>query len=193
MANTKVQSKGLTTTGVGAGSYTSASITVDSQGRITAASSGSAGAGMGIPTLEVYGPSSGTYTATPTASRLGVYMWAGGGAGSNNGQSGGSGGYGFYNKVITQPFSQPYSVGAGGNFPGGAGNAGGATNFTNVGTVNGGAGGPQSMSDGANGNAPGASLVGIRNHYIGPGASLGGSGGNAGQVGALVILENTGT
>jgi len=194
LAANSVGANQLISTGVTAASYTSASITVDADGRITAASSGSAGAGMGIPTLEVSGPASGTYTATPTASRLGVYMWAGGGGFSNNGQSGGSGGYGFYNKVITQPFSQPYSIGAGGTFPGGAGNAGGATNFTNVGTVNGGAGAPQSMSPGANGNAPGAALVGIRNHYLGNNQSYGGiiDVMNA-QPGALVIFENTGT
>ena len=194
LAANSVGSNQLISTGVTAGSYTVTSLTVDADGRITSASSGAAAtsAGMGIPTLEVYGPSSGTYTATPTASRLGVYMWAGGGAGSNTGQTGGNGGYGFYNKVITQPFSQPYSVGAGGNWPGGAGNAGGATNFTNVGTVNGGAGAPQ-PAPGTPGTAPGVSLVGLRNHYLGDGQGLGGAGAEPGQIGALVILENTGT
>jgi hypothetical protein len=46
-------------------------------------------------------------------------MYAGGGGGGGSGGptagAGGSGGYGFYNKPITQPFSQPYSIGAGGN------------------------------------------------------------------------------
>jgi hypothetical protein len=43
-----------------------------------------------------------------------VYMYAGGGGQSNN-NSGGNGGGGFYNKPITQPFSQPYTVGSAGN------------------------------------------------------------------------------
>jgi hypothetical protein len=176
MPNTKVKALGLTNTAVTAGSYTSASITVDAQGRITSASSGSAGAGMGIPVLLSTGPASGTYTASPTANRIGVYMYAGGGGGSGgrvgggcaNGGRGGNGGYGFYNKPITQPFSQPYSVGAGGVNPGPgtpqAGVAGGNTTLANVGTVNGGSGanappgGNTPGNAGTAGTAPGASL-----------------------------------
>jgi hypothetical protein len=79
LAANSVGSNQLISTGVTAASYTAASITVDADGRITAASSGSAGAGMGIPTLLLAGPASGTYTASPTANRIGVYMFAGGG------------------------------------------------------------------------------------------------------------------
>ena len=50
-------------------------------------------------------------------------MYAGGGgtAPSETGGGGpkgaaGNGGFGFYNKPITQPFSAPYSVGTGGDF-----------------------------------------------------------------------------
>jgi len=124
----------LATTGVTAATYTAATITVGADGRITSATAGSGGAGMGIMTLSTQGPASGTYTAAPTANRIGVYMWAGGGGG---GYGGGQGGYGFYNKPITQPFSQPYSVGAAGNgAPSQGGNAGGATTIANVGTTN---------------------------------------------------------
>jgi hypothetical protein len=193
----------LQNTSVTAASYTAASITVDAQGRITAASSGSAGAGMGIPTLMVQGPGSGTYTAGPTANRIGVYMYAGGGAGAspmcaNN--SGGKGGAGFYNKPITQPFSQPYSVGAGGNSPGGAG---GNTTIANVGTVNG--GGSGANSTGANGNQPGSDLTIVDAFRPGGSGSLFSQGssvatgrgsqgaGQPGGAGLLVVFENSGT
>ena len=110
LAANSVGANQLISTGVTAATYTSATITVDADGRITAASSGSAGAGMGIPTLYAVGPASGTYTASPTASRLAVYMVAGGGGGAGgqgpgsspgSGGSGGSGGFGFVNKPIT--------------------------------------------------------------------------------------------
>jgi hypothetical protein len=140
LAANSVGSNQLIATAVTPATYTAATITVDADGRITGASSGSAGAGMGIPTLITQGPASGTYTAAAGASRIGVYMWAGGGGGSNNGATGGNGGFGFYNKPITQPFSQPYAIGGAGTGPGGSG-AGGATNVANVGTVNGGGGG----------------------------------------------------
>jgi hypothetical protein len=82
LAANSVGSNQLISTGVTPASYTAASITVDADGRITAASSGSAGAGMGIPTLVRTGPSSGTYTASPTANRIGVYLYGGGGGGT---------------------------------------------------------------------------------------------------------------
>jgi hypothetical protein len=217
LAANSVGSNQLISTGVTAASYTAASITVDADGRITAASSGSAGAGMGIPILGLTGPASGTIAASPTANRLGVYMYAGGGGGSNNAspgnqaRPGGAGGFGFYNKPITQPFSQPFSVGAGGNAGsspgenvGNPGGAGGATTIAKVGTVNGGyggSGGPWQVNGnpGNAGTAPGASLA------LGPAFNLRGMGigdpnrGNAGAAaavgvsGALAVFENTGT
>jgi len=193
LAANSVGANQLISTGVTAASYTAASITVDADGRITAASSGSAGAGMAIPNLYSAGPSSGTYTATPTASRLGVYM-AAGGAGGSGPRTGGTGGFGFYNKPIAQPFSQPFSVGGGGNgqFAQNA-PAGGATTFTNVGTVNGG-------NNPASGNAPGASFTYANSDFV-VGMSFSGGGapggemgpGNAGSGGVLVVFENTGT
>jgi hypothetical protein len=122
-------------------------------------------------------------------------------------RSGGNGGAGFYNKPITQPFSQPYSVGAGGNSNSGgsAGNAGGSTTIANVGTVNGGGGGSSGAPNGAVGNQPGSNLT-IANIYR-PGGSAfvqsqqgvlaAGTGAKTpqqnGQVGLLVVFENSGT
>jgi hypothetical protein len=178
LAANSVGSNQLISTGVAAASYTSASITVDADGRITSASSGSAGAGMGIPTLFATGPASGTYTAAPTANRVGVYMIAaGGGSGGSRNDgggsqgAGGSGGFGFYNNPVSAPFSAPYSIGAAGTGgstgpnTSGAGNAAGNLVFTNVGTVNGGGGGAgfgpggAAGAPGAAGTAPGASFT----------------------------------
>jgi hypothetical protein len=219
LAANSVGANQLISTGVTAASYTAASITVDADGRITAASSGSAGAGMGIPTRFTTGPASGTHTASPTANRLGVYLFAGGGGGGGStnvygGGTGGGGGFGFYNKPITQPFAQPYSIGSGGGSPMiSSGTAGGASTFTNVGTVNAGNGGTQSMSGnpgsaGSAGTQPGASLTYPTRSFVVGGAFGNGGAGNAGTpsmcmvsgtagtpgtVGLLVVFENTGT
>jgi hypothetical protein len=196
LATGSVGSDQLIATAVTAGSYTAASITVDADGRITAASSGSGGAGAGIQTLAVVGPSSGTFTASPTANRLAVYMVAGSGNSGNTayggqcppfalpGGAGGAGGFGFFNKPISQPFSQPYSVG------GAAGN----TTITNVGTVNAGStgnpGSPPTSSGnrGASGNSPGATLSLNRDRDNVIEASN-----NSGKTGQLAIFENIGT
>ena len=102
LAANSVGSNQLISTGVTAASYTAPTITVDADGRITAAAGGSAGAGMGIPTLFSVGPASGTYTAGPTTTRILAYSYGGGPAG----------GFGAYSIAIDQPYSQPFSVGA---------------------------------------------------------------------------------
>jgi hypothetical protein len=213
LAQNSVGANQLISTGVTAATYTAATITVDADGRITSASSGSGGAGMGIPTLMVQGPGSGTYTASPNANRIGVYMYAGGGGGAqsccNPPRTGGMGGAGFYNKPIAQPFSQPYSVGAGGNFSNSTGNAGGNTTIANVGTVNAGNGGAAGGSPGNPGNQPGSDLTIVDAFRPGGSGSAqggidpqprrftGGSGAGSntlqGGIGLIVVYENTGT
>ena len=207
LAANSVGANQLISTGVVAATYTSATIAVDADGRITSASSGSAGAGMAIPVLLAAGPSSGTYTKNNAANRIGVYLVGGGGpAGASDGSNGGagvggSGGYGFYNVPTTTPFSQPYT----------AGGVSGATNLTNVGTVNaGGAGGPgpgggfNPGPQGADGNAPGASfttanrslVIGTRTPKTDTQYAFGTGGlqtGAPGVPGVVVIFENTGT
>jgi hypothetical protein len=201
IANDAVGPDQLSNTAVSAGSYTSASITVDAQGRITAAASGSGGAGMGVPILASTGPSSGTYTASPTANFATAYIHAGGGGGGGGvagpfnpgGQPGAGGGFGMYAFPISGPFVQPFSVGAGGNGGAGggsstssAGNAGGNTTLTNVGTTNaggGGRGGPSNVASTA-GNAPGATLTypTMRTLIVGSNFGLQGNAGARGNV-----------
>ena len=99
------------------GSFTTADITIDGSGRVVTASSGQAGGGGG----------SGKRSPSHTPA-------VGGGAGGNA----------LFGTPVSAPFSQPYSVGAGGT--GGpcsyaAGSAGADTTLAGVGEVTGGGGG----------------------------------------------------
>jgi hypothetical protein len=207
LAANSVGSNQLISTGVTAASYTAASITVDADGRITAASSGSAGAGMGIPTRYTVGPSSGTHTASNNTNRLGVYL-CGGGGGSGNvaplgspSGAGGQGGFGFFNVPVSPGDSRPFTVGGGGPAASGGGN----TTLGPATANGGGAGGGPGGNPGATGNAPGATLT-YPNSAFGFGQLLGvgGSPGNVnesgfgnpglpGSAGGLLIFENNGT
>jgi len=201
LAANSVGSNQLISTGVVADSYNRATITVDADGRITSANTTASSAGMEIPTRYSVGPTSGIHTASPTANRLGVYMIAGGGGGGGGnaasgpdtyfagtgGPGGGNSGFGFYNKPIAQPFSQPFAVGGGG----GTSTSGGNTSITNVGTVNAGGGGPTATA----GNAPAADLTyPIRRFVVGgpsSGFGVGGSAGSPGTNGNIIDPEST--
>jgi hypothetical protein len=153
LAANSVGANQLISTGVTAASYTVASITVDADGRITSASSGSAGTPAPTIALNVAGPASGTYTASPGTTAVWAFLGGGGGGGTGEtynfiGGDGGSGGFGLFKKVVTLPYSVPYVLGAGGNGENSASPApagASSTLNTNDAVANGGAGGNRSQ------------------------------------------------
>jgi|MDSZ01.3.fsa_nt_gb hypothetical protein len=170
VADDAITAAKLEDTTVSAGSYTAASITVDAQGRLTAASSGAAASAPMILTFADIGPNSGTFTAQPNSSKVHVYMRGGGGGGgghwalnnNNNGGRGGDGGFGFFSTPISQPYAVPYSLGQGGprgnawtNSPqqsGAQASAGQASNFVSSPTVTFAANGGNAGNGAGNGN-----------------------------------------
>ena len=132
------------------GSFTASNITIDSSGRVIAASSGAGAANM-VRTFSRGTAETATFTAQPGTSKLHVYMKGGGGGGGGAntfqvGKAGGMGGFGFYNVPVTQPYAVPYTLGAGGaggtlQGNGNPGSAGQASSFNTNLVANGGNGG----------------------------------------------------
>ena len=149
------------------GSFTASNITIDSSGRVISASSGAGAANM-VRTHSDAIDGTRTFTAQPGSSKLHVYLrgaggGGGGGLGGQVGSYGGYGGFGFFNVPITQPYSAPYTIGAGGTggqSPGHSsgfqnGSAGAATSFNTNLVANGGGGG-----GGSSNPQPGPSSIG---------------------------------
>jgi hypothetical protein len=208
LATNSVGPDQLISTGVTAGAYTATNLTVDADGRITAASSGAGAANM-INKVFLVGPASGSISTAPTANKWQAFAVAGGGGGGAGGGGraggdGGDGGWGFFSGNLTGGTTYPYAVGGGGgaapapqgtraNTPG---TPGGATNVQNLLGVNGGGGGnggtpnpPQAPGNPGGAGSPTPNTMSrtilfvTSNNTVNDGPGDGGNRGNAPQGG----------
>jgi hypothetical protein len=145
LANTAV------TAGVYGGSSNSAAITIDAQGRITAASNVAASGGQYQSQLFT---ANGTFTCPAGVTRAKITVFGGGGGGSSSGcgWQGGFGGAGWNYFTVTPGTGYTVTIGAGGAGAGGLATGGGTTSFGALISATGGTGSNPGVTNGTNGS-----------------------------------------
>jgi len=192
------------TSGVTAGSYTNATVTVDAYGRVTSASSGSSGGGSYVGGNAQLFTSSGTFTVPAGITKLKITAFGGGGGGSSN--NGGLGGAGVALVTVTAGASYTVTIGSGGNgaaYTNAGATAGGTTSFGSLVTATGGgAGNATSGTFSTTGTLIGSMKGNTTNLYLHGGStatatgSIGGGGGGmsgGGSSGAALNSTYVGT